>query len=201
LAHPWGVAPDGEIGDAIIDMQPQPEPSTQEVLAGLVERVTYHNGENGFCMLRAKARGLRDLVTIVGHAATIAAGEWITASGEWINDRTHGQQFKARFLRTSLPDSADGIEKHLSSGMIRGVGPVYAKKLVNAFGDDVFDVIEATPDRLREVAGIGPVRVASILAAWAEQKAVREIMVFLHSHGVGTARAVRIFKTYGSDAI
>jgi Uri superfamily endonuclease len=89
------------------------------------------------------------------------------------------------------------IEKYLSSGMIRGVGPVYAKKLVRAFGEKVFDVIEATP----EVDGIGPVRAASILAAWAEQKAVREIMVFLHSHGVGTARAVRIFKTYGSDAI
>ena len=91
-------------------MKPQPEPSAQEVLAGLVERVTYHNAENGFCVLRAKARGHRDVVTVVGHAATIAAGEWITASGEWINDRTHGQQFKARFLRTSLPDSADGME-------------------------------------------------------------------------------------------
>ena len=99
------------------------------------------------------------------------------------------------------PTSADGIEKYLSSGMIRGVGPVYARKLVRAFGEKVFDVIEATPDRLREVDGIGPVRAASILAAWAEQKAVREIMVFLHSHGVGTARAVRIFKTYGADAI
>src|SRR5271166_5451679 len=182
-------------------MKPQPEPSTQEVLAGLVERVTYHNSENGFCVLRAKVRGHRDVVTVVGHAATIAAGEWITASGEWVNDRTHGQQFKARFLRTSPPTSADGIEKYLSSGMIRGVGPVYAKKLVRAFGEKVFDVIEATPDRLREVAGIGPVRAASILSAWAEQKAVREIMVFLHSHGVGTARAVRIFKTYGVDAV
>src|SRR5438552_2742519 len=171
-------------------MTPQTESSTQEVLAGLVERVTYHNAENGFCVLRAKARGHRDPVTLVGHAATIAAGEWITASGEWINDRTHGQQFKARFLRTSLPDSAEGIEKYLSSGMIRGVGPVYAKKLVRAF-EKVFDVIEATPDRLREVDGIGPVRAASILASWAEQKAVREIMVFLYSHGVGTARAVR----------
>jgi exodeoxyribonuclease V alpha subunit len=125
----------------------------------------------------------------------------ITASGEWVNDRTHGQQFRARFLRTSPPTSADGIEKYLSSGMIRGVGPVYAKKLVRAFGEKVFDVIEATPERLREVDGIGPVRATSILAAWAEQKAVREIMVFLHNNGVGTARAVRIFKTYGSDAI
>src|SRR6516162_10034649 len=156
-------------------MRPQPEPSTQEVLAGLVERVTYHNAENGFCVLRARARGHRDVVTVVGYAATISAGEWITASGEWVNDRTHGQQFKARFLRTSPPTSADGIEKYLSSGMIRGVGPVYAKKLVRAFGEKVFEVIETRPDRLREVNGIGPVRAASILAAWAEQKAVREI--------------------------
>jgi exodeoxyribonuclease V alpha subunit len=176
-------------------MSLQHESLTQEVLAGLVERVTYHNAENGFCVVRARARGHRDVVTVVGHAPTISAG------GEWINDRTHGQQFKARFLRTSPPTSADGIEKYLSSGMIRGVGPVYAKKLVRAFGEKVFDIIEATPDRLREVAGIGPVRAASILAAWAEQKAVREIMVFLHGHGVSTARAVRIFKTYGSDAI
>jgi exodeoxyribonuclease V alpha subunit len=182
-------------------MKSEPTPSTQEVLAGLVERVTFHNAENGFCVLRIKARGHRDIVTVVGHSATIAAGEWITASGEWVNDRIHGQQFKARFLRTSPPTSADGIEKYLSSGMIRGVGPVYAKKLVRAFGEKVFDVIEATPDRLREVDGIGRVRAASILAAWAEQKAVREIMVFLHSHGVGTARAVRIFKSYGGDAI
>jgi len=101
-------------------MKPQPEAASQEVLAGLIERVTYHNAENGFCVLRAKARGHRDVVTVVGHAATIAAGEWITASGEWVNDRTHGPQFKARFLRTSPPTSADGIEKYLSSGMIRG---------------------------------------------------------------------------------
>src|SRR5215216_3405881 len=182
-------------------MKPQPESSTQEVLAGLVERVTYHNAENGFCVLRAKARGLRDVVTVVGHAATIAAGEWITAAVEWVNDRTHGQQFRTRFMRTSAPTSAEGIERYLASGMIRGVGPVYAKKLVRAFGEKVFEVIEGTPDRLREVDGIGPVRAASIFGAWAEQKVVREIMVFLHSHGVGTARAVRIFKTYGADAI
>src|SRR5499425_3130589 len=183
----------------MIRMNPQPE--TGEVLAGLVERVTYHNAENGFCVLRARARGHRDVVTVVGHAAVISPGEWIMASGQWVNDRTHGQQFKARFLRTSAPTSADGIERYLSSGMIHGVGPVYAKKLVRAFGEKVFDIIETNPDRLREVDGIGPVRAASILAAWAEQKAVREIMVFLHSHGVSTARAVRIFKTYGADAI
>jgi exodeoxyribonuclease V alpha subunit len=126
---------------------------------------------------------------------------WITATGEWVNDRTHGQQFKARFLRTSAPTSTEGIEKYLSSGMIRGIGPVYARKLVRAFSEKVFDVIEAEPNRLREVDGIGPVRAQRIVAASAEQKVVREIMVFLHSHGVGTARAVRIFKTYGADAV
>ena len=182
-------------------MRQETRSSDREVLAGLVERVTFHNVENGFCVLRIKARGHRDLATVVGHAATISAGEWVTASGEWVNDRTHGQQFRARFLRTSEPSSTEGIEKYLGSGMIRGIGPVYAKKLVRSFGDKVFDVIENEPARLREVDGIGPVRAGRITAAWAEQKIVREIMVFLHSHGVGTARAVRIFKTYGADAV
>src|SRR6185312_13071185 len=108
---------------------------------------------------------------------------------------------KARFVRTSQPTSIDGIEKYLGSGMIRGIGPVYAKKMVKAFGEKVFDIIEAEPDRLREVTGIGVVRAKRITDAWADQKIVREIMVFLHSHGVGTARAVRIFKTYGADAV
>ena len=182
-------------------MKPQQEPSSQEVLAGLIERVTFHNSENGFCVLRIKARGHRDLVTVVGHAATISPGEWVTVSGDWSNDHTHGQQFKARFMRTSAPTSIDGIEKYLGSGMIRGIGPVYAKKMVKAFGEKVFDIIEAEPGRLREITGIGAVRAKRITDAWADQKIVREIMVFLHSNGVGTARAVRIFKTYGSDAV
>ena len=182
-------------------MKIEPQPSDRQVLAGLVERVTYQNADNGFCVVRVKARGHRDLVTVVGHAAAISAGEWITAAGDWVNDRTHGQQFKAQFLKTAPPTSVEGIEKYLSSGMIRGIGPVYAKRLLRVFGESVFDVIEAEPDRLREVTGIGAVRASRIVAAWAEQKVVREIMVFLHSHGVGTARAVRIFKTYGADAI
>jgi exodeoxyribonuclease V alpha subunit len=175
--------------------------STTEVLAGLVERVTFHSEESGFCVLRVKARGHRDLVTTVGHAAMISAGEWITASGVWLNDRNHGLQFKAHFLKTSAPSSIDGIEKYLGSGMIKGIGPVYAKRLVKMFGKDVFDIIEETPARLREVEGIGPKRADKITAGWADQKVIREIMVFLHQHGVGTARAVRIFKTYGTDAV
>lgn len=181
-------------------MKPKGDSQT-EVLAGLVERVTFHSQESGFCVLRIKARGHRDLVTTVGHAAMISAGEWVTASGVWINDRTHGLQFKAQFLRTSAPSSIDGIEKYLGSGMIRGIGAVYAKRLVKMFGKDVFDIIEATPERLREVEGIGPKRADKITSGWADQKVIREIMVFLHQHGVGTARAVRIFKTYGTDAV
>ena len=180
---------------------PQPAAPDREVLAGLVERVTFHNADSGFCVLRVKARGHRDLATVVGHAAAVSAGEWLTASGAWVHDRVHGRQFKARFARTSAPTSAEGIEKYLASGMIRGIGPVYAKKLAAAFGDRVFDVIEAEPARLRDVAGIGRVRAERIVGAWADQKVVREIMAFLHAHGVGTARAARIYKTYGADAV
>ena len=179
----------------------QDERGEPEVLAGLVERVTFHNDENGFSVLRVKVRGRRDLETVVGHTPAIGAGEWITASGEWVEDRSYGRQFKARFLRTSQPTSVEGIRRYLASGMIHGIGKVYAAKLVQAFGEDVFDVIENHPERLREVSGIGPVRAARIVEAWAEQKVVREIMVFLHEHGVSTARAVRIFKTYGVDSV
>ena len=100
-----------------------------EVLAGLVDRVTFHNPENGFCVLRVKARGQRDLITLLGHAAMISAGEFVQASGSWVNDRTHGVQFKASFLKVTAPTTVEGIEKYLGSGMIRGIGPVYAKKL------------------------------------------------------------------------
>jgi exodeoxyribonuclease V alpha subunit len=175
--------------------------SSTEVLAGLVDRVTFHNPENGFCVLRVKARGQRDLITLVGHAAMISAGEFVQASGAWINDRTHGVQFRASFLKATAPTTVEGIEKYLGSGMIRGIGPVYAKKLVRAFGEAVFDIIEQEPRRLREVTGIGPKRAERITAGWAEQKIIREIMLFLHSNGVGTSRAVRIYKTYGADAI
>ncbi|TWA94867.1 exodeoxyribonuclease V alpha subunit [Azospirillum brasilense] len=183
-------------GDAPTAAGPPREP-----LSGLVERVTFHSPETGFCVLRLKVRGQRDLVTLVGHAATIGAGEFVQASGAWVNDRNHGLQFKADFLRATPPTTVEGIEKYLGSGLIRGIGPVYAKKMVKAFGEAVFDVIEQEPDKLRQVTGIGPKRAQRIIAGWADQKVIREIMVFLHSHGVGTSRAVRIFKTYGPDAI
>ena len=172
-----------------------------ETLSGLVERVTYHNAENGFCVLRVKARGQRDLVAVVGHAAAINAGEFISATGLWTTDREHGLQFKAAQVTTTQPTTLEGIEKYLGSGMIRGIGPTYARALVHAFGSAVFDLIEQQPARLREVGGIGTKRAARIVAGWADQKAIREIMLFLHANGVGTSRAVRIYKTYGQQAI
>ena len=138
---------------------------------------------------------------MVGHAATIAAGEFVQLSGSWVNDRTHGLQFRAGFLKASPPTTLEGIERYLGSGMIRGIGPIYARRLVRAFGETVFERIEQQPERLREVTGIGPKRAARIVAGWAEQKVIREIMLFLHANGVGTSRAVRIYKTYGSDAV
>nr|VFJ64244.1 MAG: exodeoxyribonuclease V alpha subunit [Candidatus Kentron sp. DK] len=174
---------------------------TGERLSGQVERVVFHNEENGFCVLRVKARGQRDLVTVVGSVATVSPGEYAECQGQWTNDPAHGRQFSAEHLQMVPPSTREGIERYLGSGMVRGIGPHFAGKLVKAFGEQVFDVIENEPERLKELSGLGPKRRASIVAAWAEQKAVREIMVFLRSYGLGAARAVRIFKTYGSEAI
>jgi exodeoxyribonuclease V alpha subunit len=176
-------------------------PVVLENLSGLVERVTYHNEDNGFCVLRVKVRGRQDLVTVVGCSSCISAGEFVHASGEWVNDCQHGLQFKAKFLKVTLPTTLEGIEKYLSSGLIKGIGPVYGKKLVDCFGEDVFEIIEQQPERLKEVSGIGFLRSQKIINGWAEQKAVRDIMLFLHSHGVSTSKAARIYKIYGCESI
>ena len=170
-------------------------------VTGLIERVTFHNEETGFCVVRVKVEGRRDLVTVVGRASSINAGEWLTAEGSWIQDRDHGTQLKAELLQTSAPTSREGIEKYLASGLIKGIGPVYAKKLVEKFGEAVFEIIDRESVRLEQVRGIGSERRRTIRTAWAEQKIVREIMVFLHSNGVSTSRAVRIYKTYGDEAV
>lgn len=151
--------------------------------------------------MQVKVRGHRELVTVVGKTPSIQAGEPIQSSGRWITHRDHGRQFQAELLQTAPPSSLEGIEKYLGSGLIKGIGPYFARKLVKAFGEKVFDVIEKEPDRLRDLEGIGPKRVQRIVTSWDDQKAIREIIVFLQSHGVGTSRAVRIYKTYGADAI
>lgn len=172
-----------------------------EPLSGIVERVTFHNRENGFCVLRAKVRGHKDLITVIGNAPSISPGEYIQSRGFWYNDRNHGLQFKTSFLKVIPPNTLEGIEKYLASGLIRGIGEHFAKKLVTAFGEQVFDVIETRSHLLSTIGGIGKFRAASIRNNWRSQKIVREIMVFLQSHGVGTARATRIYKTYGDKAI
>ena len=173
----------------------------RELISGLVDRVTFHSPDTGFCVLRLQVPGHRELVTVVGHAASIQAGELVQASGVWEQDRTHGRQFRAAYLHAAPPTSVEGIEKYLASGLVRGIGPHFAGRLVAAFGAAVLDVIEQEPDRLRDVPGIGPVRASRIAESWRAQRGVRDIMVFLHGHGVGTSRAVRIYKTYGADAI
>ncbi|MGO9443819.1 MAG: helix-hairpin-helix domain-containing protein, partial [Thiobacillaceae bacterium] len=128
--------------------------AAQDHLAGLVERVTFHNGESGFCVLRLKVKGERELITLVGHTPAVSPGEYASASGHWVTDREHGRQFRAVFVKISPPTTLTGIERYLGSGMVKGIGPVYAGKLVKAFGVSVFDVIETSPERLREIPGI-----------------------------------------------
>ena len=173
----------------------------EDALSGQVERVTFHNEENGFCVLKVKVQGRKEAISVLGTLPSVVAGEWITGQGIWEQDRDHGVQLRAHRLKTQPPTSLEGIEKYLGSGMIKGIGPVYATKLVKRFGNQVFDIIENQSRRLQEVEGIGRERRQRIKEAWAEQKVVRDIMLFLHANGLGTNRATRIYKTYGSEAV
>ena len=170
-------------------------------LSGLVQRVTFHNEMNGYCVLRLKVKGERELVTLLGHAPSVTPGEYASALGNWIVDKEYGRQFRAQYLRIHAPTTLVGIEKYLGSGMVKGIGPFCAKTLVKAFGVEVFKVIEEQPDRLKGLRGIRPKRIQKITSGWADQKVIREIMVFLHSHGVSTSKSVRIYKKYGKDAV
>src|SRR5947209_11469347 len=172
-----------------------------ESLSGVVERVTFHNPENGYAVLRVQAGGRRGLVTVVGHLPAVYAGEYLAGEGDWVQDRDHGLQFKATSLRITPPHTKEGIVKYLASGLVKGIGPKYARKIVDVFGDRTLDVIDHAPSQLTQVKGIGPKRIELIRGGWQESKHVRAIMVFLQSYGVGTARAVRIYKTYGETAI
>ena len=151
--------------------------------------------------MRVAVKGRREPMTVVGMVASVNTGEWITAQGTWVRDREHGLQLRADSIACSAPNSREGIEKYLGSGLIKGIGPVYAKKLVDRFGEEIFTIIDECSARLEEIEGIGPTRRRKIKAAWTEQKVVREITIFLHSHGVSTSRALRIYRTYGEHAI
>ena len=155
----------------------EPPSRAVESLSGLIERVTFHNDENGFAVLQVKAKGHRDLVTVVGSLASVSAGEWVTAEGRWVQDREFGLQFRAEMLYSTAPTTREGIEKYLGSGMVKGIGPVYAKKLVEKFGEKIFDIIEQESARLEDVDGIGPKRRQRIKDAWAEQKVIRSTVM------------------------
>ena len=173
----------------------------EETLSGVVERVTFHNEENGFAVLQVKTPGRKELVSVVGHLPVVNAGEYIDARGTWRIDDRYGLQFRASYLRATPPATEEGVKRYLASGMVYGIGPTYAGRLVEAFGTKVFDVIEKEPDRLLSVPGIGPKRKEAIVRSWQRQKTVRDIMVFLVGHGIGPLTAVRIWRSLGEEAV
>ena len=173
----------------------------EKTLIGAIERVTFHNEENGYCVLRVKPKDKSTLVTVVGNCPAPKSGEQLVASGQWHDDENYGLQFRAEEITTSEPGTLTGIERYLGSGLIEGIGPVYAKKMVAKFGAEIFDVIDKRSKQLEEIEGIGSKRRKEIKESWQKQKTVRQIMVFLHQHGISTARAVRIYKTYGEQSI
>src|SRR5215471_5668180 len=178
---------------------PERKPATEEVF-GLIERVTFHNEDSGFCVLRVKTPGHREETTVVGSLPSVTAGEWLVAEGWWVREKEHGLQFKASTMKTVPPTTVAGIERYLSSGLVKGIGPVLAKKLVGRFGAEVLTVIETRTGELQTVDAISPKRRERIARAWQDARQVREIMLFLHRHGVSTSRALRSFITYGERA-
>ncbi len=175
--------------------------SLSEHLVGSIERVTFHNDETGFCVLRVKARGHRKPVVVVGHAPSVAIGEVVEASGGWLHDRNHGVQFRASELTTTAPTTAEDLQRFLGSGLLKGVGPAVAQRLIASFGSRILDVIEKKPHELTRVHGIGMAKALSIGEAWAEHRALKEIAAFLNAHGIGGFLLTRIYRAYGVGAI
>jgi exodeoxyribonuclease V alpha subunit len=192
-------------------MRPRPAPSRKGLddshatplttLEGVLERVTYVNEETAWSVVKVAVPGRKGLVAAVGNLLGVQPGESLRLRGRWTVDRTYGEQFRVESYVTLKPATLVGIEKYLGSGLVRGVGPVMARRLVERFGLATLEVIDQAPERLREVEGIGPVRSARIGRAWVEQRQIRDVMVFLQAHGVSTTHAVRIYKQYGERSI
>ncbi|TDU70859.1 exodeoxyribonuclease V alpha subunit [Prosthecobacter fusiformis] len=176
-------------------------PAPAETLYGLVERVVYHTEETGYCILKVIPKGRREPVSLIGKSPRVVAGEQFEAMGHWESTRDYGQQFKADTLKLTRPDSSEGIEKYLGSGLIEGIGPAYAKRLVKKFGKAIFEIIENESSKLEGVEGIGKKRRQEIRESWMKQKSVHNIMLFLHQNGISSSRALRIHKTYGDEAL
>ncbi|MEU4563257.1 ATP-dependent RecD-like DNA helicase [Actinoplanes sp. NPDC023936] len=182
-------------------MSAQP-PKTPHVLEAVLERLTYVNEETGYTVARvATAKSGADLLTVVGSLLGAQPGESLRLSGWWSSHPQYGRQFEVISYTTVLPATIQGIRRYLGSGLVKGIGPVFAERIVDHFGLDTLEIIEESPERLVEVPGLGPKRTAKITAAWAEQKAIKEVMVFLQGVGVSTSIAVRIFKKYGDSSI
>ena len=177
------------------------QPPQQTELHGQIERITYNNETNGFTIARAKIDGRRELVTVVGHLLAVTPGEIVKVKGEWVNHPRYGKQFKVVHFKSQVPASVYGLQKYLGSGLIRGIGPIMARRIVESFGKETLDIIENSVERLAEVEGIGNKRVEMIEKAWEEQKEIREVMLFLQSHGVSSGYATKIFKHYGRQSI
>ena len=176
-------------------------PDTLTTLQGQIERITYLNDENSYTVVKVKVYGRRDLVTVIGHIVNPTPGEVIKMKGEWGNHPKYGEQFKLVFCETTTPATVYGIEKYLGSGLVKGIGPVMAKRIVKRFKEETLNVIEADTNKLIEVEGIGKKRIGMIRKAWDEQKEIRTVMIFLQSHGVSSGYAAKIFKQYGNGAI
>ena len=176
-------------------------PPAETTLEGILEDTVFANEDNGWSVLKLSVAGRRELVTVVGNVLGVQPGESLHFTGKWVMDRRYGEQFRAESFRTVRPATVTGIERYLASGLIQGIGKKMAQRLVAAFGVETLEVIEHHPERLRRVPGIGRKRLATILEAWREQRHIQEVMVFLQAHGIATAHAIRIYKTYGDEAI
>lgn len=170
-------------------------------LTGQIERITYTNEENGYTVARLSVYGRPDLVTVVGNLMAPVPGEVVKLKGEWATHARYGEQFKITHYQTAVPASVYGIQKYLGSGMIKGIGPVMAKRIVKKFGTRTLDIIETDIEKLGQVAGIGKKRLEMIWKAWEDQKEIRDVMLFLQGHGVSSGYATKIFKQYGSRSI
>ncbi|GAB4161750.1 MAG: ATP-dependent RecD-like DNA helicase [Candidatus Promineifilaceae bacterium] len=181
-------------------------------IAGSVERVTYYNPENGYSVIRLQpdqrgmlpfkyASGRDALITVVGNLPEVNPGEWLKLQGRWSSHPRHGREFQVEVCEKMMPASLEGIKRYLGSGLVRGIGPVMAERIVNTFGERTLDVIDYEPARLREVLGIGQKRVSSIVKAWEEQRTIKDVMLFLQSHNVSTSLAIKIYKRYGDTSL
>ncbi|NKB68792.1 MAG: ATP-dependent RecD-like DNA helicase [Candidatus Latescibacteria bacterium] len=172
-----------------------------ETFKGYIDRITYHNPENGYTIARLVPEGRKQKITVVGLLADLKEGESLELQGAWMEHPQYGRQLKIEDYRQVYPSTLEGIQKYLGSGLIKGVGPMSARRIVEHFGEETLEVIDSNPQRLEEVPKLGRNRVDLIARAWEEQRRIKDVMIFLQSHGVSTGFAVKIFKEYGQEAI